>query len=758
MSNNNKDTNYANNETNKKDNNNVIDETNLNSKTKLYKILLFVIPIIIAIIIILLGYFLRVKPDNDLIDSLKNDIEGYKKQIDTIKNSQGDINNLKAEIKTKTEQIATLTSNLNSKTNELKNYQELNNALSPLLSQIIVSSNSNNLEKINRLKEIINNIKTQIENIGLVFNLNDLATLISTNFNKLQTIKTTINANSINDINQSSLNNWFNSRINNLPENTQNSIMLRDLRSLLNSNSYTATEVINIITNIINKIRNYNETLVSSTTGTTDDEKKINQIMTNLSLYKSYYNLLIDFNNNIANLNPTIEQTITYTYPTSSTNINYNNIKSYIENSMKFLGYFSKKLSTTTNTISSLEALKTKLDEIALLVDENNSLRTELQKYQFTHIRTWVEGSTIKGSVPIDKLRNVVLTKSFDVGYGDNTTSSDMLITNNTPFFAFGDCVDNPSKCGVKISSYHATENPEYKMNILKRKNNADKLNINYNTADTQRYILLNQPDEIDWSGLSSATTANTIYNASNPNYLDLKILENSIMTNTTIDKATIDNTSSNTNYRFPNCISQIGDGVDNYQIAEIGQYGPIYENNYEVKNDTETFNDNSFSNYKAIRLTETGSSQTVNTCPADEKVIYISDGSVGTITAEGKDTGTWDNNNRISKISEDEIVGKGIKKNNIPAPIISDKMKNDFLGKNNFTFTHLDNILTIDPFPNQLKTAQLYYKCGKLVRRNIGPWCNLYKQNANMKMSLKPKSSNMVYISDPTKIDYTGL
>ena len=595
-------------------NNSDIEKKELNSKNKLYKILLFVIPIIIAIIIILLGYFLRVRPDKDLINSLT-------KQIEDCKNSETIIKNLKAEIEEKKIEIAKLiskntssntsststtststTSNSNDSIEKLNNelkelntkyedkvkeldnslreknailktYQDLSDALNPLINEINDDNTiiGNDIAKINEIKkldkirkiiEILTSIKNKMQTLNLTYNLNELNTIINTNFDKLSIVKTKLNLTSINSINANSLDDWFNSKIQLLPVDQQSSLVLSELRTLIGSGNLSAVQIKTVISNIINKINNANST------PTTDIETKANEIINNLNLYKPFYDLrnyipLTTLSSQISAYNPN------YTVPTT---INSDDAKkTYIENSIKFLDYAINKLQT-----QDLSVLKQKIDTISTLQSQVTNLQSQLDKYTNSHITSEY--------VPIDKLRNVVLTGKFDVGMGLEVKNNEVVILDNKPFFMLGACADGPSICGVQLSERGAVNKEKgieskHGSVLYKRKTVGEPklMDISYNDAYPRRFILLNHPEEIDWTGLNQDHKEQGDYydKINKPNHVKSKILKNAILTNTSLKTFPL---TAITKQVFPDCLTQI----DQYDVALIGQYGPDYNANGE--------------------------------------------------------------------------------------------------------------------------------------------------------------------------------
>jgi cell shape-determining protein MreC len=597
----------------------------------------FITIVIITLIILIFVYYSKFNNDkNDLVNSLNKTIEDYKKQIDDLKtqtaslpSKQTEIASLNAKItelntnlntkqteiaslnakitelntnlNTKQNEIASLNAkitelntNLNTKQNEINTYKELSDAFLPILSDITITSSNNptNIQKINRLKEIIAGVKTQIESFGLIYNLNDLITFLNTYLSKLQTIKNQIPLNSINDINQNTLDNWFNSKINTLSADAQSLVILSQLRDMFNTPNARAGDIMTIINNIKAKIYTHIDTLLVNNASKTDVENKLDDIFTKLSLYKPYYQLLADFNNNSNRLNPTDVLTNIstnlgdYNLPSNNTNVDYTTIKSYIENSMTFLGYMSKKLSDNNTNIATLQGLKAKIDNISVLQTTITNLQAQvanlqdqLNKYLSTHIIVSAIGTKITdgnnigkytnydGSVPIDKLRNVMLTNNFDFSPGATT-----VWVNGLSAFRIGTCYDGPSVCGVSQTERKFDTNGkeiEPDNSTVYYRNNGASKSLRIQKIGPKRYILLNQPNEIDWS------TAGSEYYDENKSdkHVKLKILEDSIMTNTSLDLNTASLLGSTTPY--PSCLDR-GD-IKEADILQIGQYGPTY-------------------------------------------------------------------------------------------------------------------------------------------------------------------------------------
>jgi uncharacterized protein YoxC len=638
---------------NELDQNSSRDNSSDNSDKKSLFLPIYSAIITISLIILIFVYIFKVKKDNDdLVNTLNKTIDDYKKQIDDLKKQtvnlttkQNEIDDLKkqiAELKTQTASLpskqneiaslnATLTTkqneiaslnakiaelttnlttkqneassltakitelntNLNTKQTEINTYKELSDAFLPILNDIIVTSSNNptNIQKINRLKEIIAGVKSQIESVGLVYNLNDLITFLNTYLSKLQTIKNLIPLNSINDINQNTLNNWFNSKINTLPAEDQSRVLLSQLKDMFNRPNSNAGDIMTIINNIKAKIYTHIDTLLVNNTAKTDVENKLDDIFTKLSLYKPYYQLLADFNNNSNRLNPT--DTLTnistnlgdYNLPSNNTNVDYTTIKSYIENSMKFLGYMSKKLSDNNTNITTLQGLKAKIDNISVLQTTITDLQTtitnlqdRLNKYLSTHIVVTTIGTKITngnnigkytnydGSVPIDKLRNVMLTNDFDF-----SSNASAVWIPGTSAFKTGACYDGPSVCGVSQTDRNFdTDGKEIEPStstVYYRKGGAPN-SLTIQRGGKKRYILLNQPNEINWPIAGSE-----YYDSNNPDYVKLKILEDSIMTNTSLDLNTATLLGSTTPY--PSCLDR--SDIKEADILQVGQYGPTY-------------------------------------------------------------------------------------------------------------------------------------------------------------------------------------
>lgn len=594
--------------------NNKIKELKQNNNIKLGVSIVFSLLLIVAILIL---YFVIIRPDKDLINNLT-------KQVEDCKNSETIIKNLKAEIEEKKNEIAKLNGKINSLNNSLNNstrttsksttsnsndveklnndlkelnndlielnkkyedkvkeldnslrekdailktYQDLSDAINPLINEInddntVIGNDTakmneiKKLNKIRKLTEILTSIKNKMLTSNLTYNLNELNTIINNNFDKLSSIKNQLELNSINAINEKSISDWFNSKIPSLTVDQQSNVLLSELRTLIGSGNLNSVQIKTVISNIINKINNN-----TNFTPTTDIETKANQIVNNLNLYKPFYEL----GNSVPLTTPASQATEYKTNYIVPTTINSDDAKkTYIENSIKFLEYAINKLQT-----QDLSILKQKIDSISSLQSQVTNLQSQLDKYTNSHITS--------DYVPIDKLRNVVLTGKFDVG--QNASQNEMLMFNNKPFFMLGACADGPSICGVQLSDRNinaAGQESKHGNVLYKRKTGggAKLMDISYKDTYPQRFILLNHPEEIDWIGLNEERKDQGEYydKINKPNHVKSKILKNAILTNTSLKTSP---SGIRTVEPFPDCLKFLG---TEYDVALIGQYGPDYD------------------------------------------------------------------------------------------------------------------------------------------------------------------------------------
>jgi len=766
---------------------------------------------------------------NDL-KTKTNEITGLKSQVDSKTNEINRLNNdllVKTnEIVTKTNTITNLNNNITNITAEMNTYKELYDVIRPYIQSITITGviNPNDKRKLEQLLVIINGIKDKLNTVYTVVTLSDMKDKLDTLVDKMNIMKNKLAGNgntlAIDNITETKVNDLIIAELNKLletlPTETQATYVYNNLKTFVKLPSNATSTDINNAINALNTELNNNINLYSSSlngSGTVDTTSpltnKLSNIFNNLSVTKQFYDLIKStFYTNI-DINPPTEFNYiipSTTTPSATSDGVKEDIKNYIENSLKFLKYIQTNIPSVSNesNINSLQTLKTRLETIKTLADQVSNLNTQVSNLntQIINLNTQINNLTAQlasykdngvdnGLINKNKLRNVMLTKGWDIYNVPSSTEGQNLFNYNStekgPAFDIGYCMSDPIKCGTQVMTATGKvfkRNPQGAANSLRLSKEDNK----------DLYVLLNQPYEIDFTGLGAE-----YYDPTKPTHVKTKILENSILMNTSLDD---DSAIGSAGGNFPDCLkNKINNTTDPYDAAKIGQYGPNFGNTiigYDIDNST-TYNmnipkkfdgintaDGSYPNYRLAEFYGNGERSKTRIykssgqydeyktnlsdtplCPSGQNVVYIPEARVGKFytnnlsnpTADNVDE--WDNTNNLAFVKLNSMVsGNANEKDSGSANNISNNIKN-ILGNNIFGFNDLTyvGINNTDRFPGSEKLMQMRYKCGKSLYENTGPWCNVYKKRTpESKFKLYPKSGHMVYIKNPNDFDFTGI